>query len=433
MVSIQDHPLRYTLANELHARPFPAIEAPGTAVFLAYKPARDDGAPPDRDARRAHLLALLDRFGGHHPAPEATHHFDTLGRHSLKWESHTEFATYTAFQPGRGERPFDPALFDVFPDDWLARTPGERVTSINLMVDFIPEDEDGLLDRLHDWFVPESLAVSRVLDGAAIIATDFRIDSAGHMRMVVLVRPGVGARRIGRIVQRLCEIETYKTMSMLGLAEARALAPDLSRIDADLSQLMGGMTGSDAPADETLKALLGSAEELEKLLVRSSFRFGATGAYEALVHQRVGVLREERFHGRQTFAEFLMRRYDPSMRTVKATERRLQSMAERAMRAGQLLSTRVDVERSAQNQELLAGMNRRADLQLRLQRTVEGLSVVAVSYYAVNLATNIAAPLAATYGLGKAVVAGLLTPPVILVVWLLIRRIRRHLDLGARA
>ena len=141
------------------------------------------------------------------------------------------------------------------------------------------------------------------------------------------------------------------------------------------------------------------------------------------------MLREERFEGRQTLGEFMMRRFDPAMRTVKSAERRLQAMAERAMRAGKLLRTRVDVERSAQNQALLASMGRRADLQLRLQRTVEGLSVVAISYYAVNLAEYVAYPFAPE-GWSEGLVSAALTPPVVLVVWLAIRRIRRKAEPG---
>ena len=35
MNHIDDHPQRYALANELHARPFPALEANSRAVHLA--------------------------------------------------------------------------------------------------------------------------------------------------------------------------------------------------------------------------------------------------------------------------------------------------------------------------------------------------------------------------------------------------------------
>ena len=424
---LEDHPLRYALSNELHARPFPSIACPGQALFLAIKePAQ--AAKRDRAQDRAHLLALLDRFGADHPAPDATHYFGDLGKFRLKWEQHTEFVTYTAFLDANGDRPFDPKSWDVFPEDWLADAPGARITSAHLNIAEIPEGEAEIADALNDWMVPESLAVSHVLDETAIIAGDFRIDSAGHMRFAIFCKPDTGSRRVGRIVQRICEIETYKTMSMLGLPRAREISRRMGEMDEGLARLVGDMTGDLSKPDATLTQLLAIAAELEKLQTESAFRFGATGAYEALVMQRIEVLREERFLGRQTFGEFMMRRFDPAMRTVKATERRLLSMTERAIRAGDLLRTRVDVDRSAQNQVLLASMDRRADLQLRLQRTVEGLSVVAISYYAVNLVVYLLGPLAAQSGLSSTLLTGLVVIPVVLLVWLTVRSIRRSME-----
>jgi uncharacterized membrane-anchored protein len=216
-------------------------------------------------------------------------------------------------------------------------------------------------------------------------------------------------------------------MSMLGLMRARELGPSLNRLDAKLTDLMATMTGKGADAEQTLAELLETSAELANLGAQSSYRFAATSAYEALVNQRTDVLREERFGGRQSFAEFMMRRFDPAMRTVRSVQSRLQSMAERAARAGDLLRTRVDVERSAQNQILLASMDKRADTQLRLQRTVEGLSVVAISYYAVNLVLFVVAPFAAGYGVSKIVAAAIATPLVIALVWIMVRRIHRSM------
>ncbi len=325
--------------------------------------------------------------------------------------------TYTIFVDGVAERPFDKAAFDVFPDDWLGKAPGVCLTSAFIRVETM-SDPETIKDKLSDWFVAESLAASSILDGSAVMAGDFRIDSAGtHAVRGFRRRPDTGARRVGRIVQRVCEIETYKTMSMLGLGRARELSTRLGGIDTQLSALVDEMTAKVSHADKTLKQLLEISAELESLLAQSSFRFSATGAYEALVQQRIEVLREERFEGRQTFREFMTRRFDPAMRTVKATEARLRAMSERAIRAGDLLRTRVDVERSEQNQKLLESMDRRADLQLRLQRTVEGLSVVAISYYAVNLASYLAYPVSEPLGLSKGMLTAILTPVVVLLVW----------------
>ncbi|WP_391482501.1 DUF3422 family protein [Nereida sp. NH-UV-3] len=426
MAPITDHQLRYDLANELHARPFPSLDAPCTAVFLAIKqPA--NAVARDRSTDRAHLVDLLDRFGAAHPPPDATHFYGQIGRFTLKWEQHTEFVTYTVFEESDRGNAFDPVAFDVFPNDWLDAAPGVRLTSALFHIAPRPAD-NVVVKNLQDWFVPESLAVSCVLDDAAIIAGDFRIDPAGHMRFAIFADDDTGSRRIGRVVQRLCEIEMYKSASMLGLARVKQLGARMGALEADLSSMVGAMTDANVDADTTLQQLLTISAELENMIAKSTFRFGATGAYEAIVNQRIDVLREERFSGRQTFAEFMMRRFDPAMRTVKSTEARLQAMAGRAVRAAELLRTRVDVERSAQNQTLLASMDKRADLQLRLQKTVEGLSVVAISYYAVNLALYVLGPVGKSLDLAKVTLAAVTTPIIILLVWWLVRRIRQSMD-----
>jgi uncharacterized membrane-anchored protein len=423
MALIDDHPLRYKLANELHARPFPSMEAPCAVAYVAIKQP-NDAVSRDRQLDLDHLTALLDRHGAPHPQPGATHYYGQIGKHWLKWEQHTEFVTYTVFSEAEPKRAFDPAEFEVFPEEWLAQAPGQRVTSVLMNILKRPASDEEIAGQLSEWFVTESLAAASVLDSAAIVAGDFRIDPNGHLRFAVFASEETSDRRVGRIVQRLCEIETYKSMSMLGFARVRQLQPKLNALDTQLTSLMGAMSDEKASAETTLNDLLSISAELETLSARSSFRFGATGAYEALVNQRIEALREERFQGRQHFAEFMMRRYAPAMRTVTSAERRLEQMSSRSIRASNLLRTRVDVERSAQNQALLESMDRRSDLQLRLQRTVEGLSVVAISYYAVSLVGYTLYPMAEAMGTSKGTLSALVTLPVVLLVWWAIRRLR---------
>lgn len=429
MASIQDHELRYALANELHARPFPELAAPCFAIYLAIK-RPSDAANRDKAADVAHLHALLDRYGAPHPKAGDNHYFGEIGKYRLKWEQHTEFVTYTIFGDGVAERPFDPATFNVFPDDWLGQAPGVRITSALIRVEEMPAEEE-MRRKLDKWFVAESLAATKVLDGAAVAASDFRIDPGGHMRFAVFAGPGATERRIGRIVQRLTEIETYKSMSMLGLARVRQIQPQLGEMADKLSRLVTGFdTGFEAGSashEAQLGELLHLAAELESLHARTSFRFGATHAYEAIVTDRIRMLREERWDGRQTFHEFMNRRFDPAMRTVKSVERQLHDMGSRATRASDLLRTRVDVARSGQNQKVLESMDRRADIQLRLQETVEGLSVVAISYYAVSLLGYLVEPLAYQLHLDKAWAKAALVVPVVLVVWLAGRAVRKRL------
>ena len=219
---------------------------------------------------------------------------------------------------------------------------------------------------------------------------------------------------------------------MLALPLARATGRRLNGIERELSRLItqvGGVEGVTAEA-EILGQLTALSAEIEALAAAAAFRFGAGRAYEAIVTQRIEMLREERLSGRQSFSEFMIRRFDPAMRTCHATERRLGELSTRTSRIAELLRTRVNVAVEAQNQELLESMNRRAALQLRLQQTVEGLSVVAISYYAVSLAGYLLAPLAKATGIDKTVPTALAVVPVVGLVWWLIRRMRKRIGGG---
>ncbi len=288
---------------------------------------------------------------------------------------------------------------------------------------------DGELDRA---LVRDSLACARVIDGNALAAGDFRVAEDGFTRFALIVHGEAGPRRVGRVVQRLIEIETYRTLAMLALPVARDTARRLNEVERELSALVGqAARGRDAPSDaELLNRLTVLSAEIESLAAASAFRFGAGAAYEAIVNERIAMLREERLSGRQLFSEFMSRRFHQAMRTCHAAERRLDALSERASRTAELLRTRVSVAVEAQNQDLLTSMNRRAALQLRLQETVEGLSVVAISYYAVSLVGYLFTPVAARAGLGQGVLTALAVPPVIALVWWAVRRIRERVGAG---
>jgi uncharacterized membrane-anchored protein len=83
----------------------------------------------------------------------------------------------------------------------------------------------------------------------------------------------------------------------------------------------------------------------------------------------------------------------------------------------------------AQNQSLLASMDRRAKLQLRLQQTVEGLSIAAIVYYMAGLVGYVANalghwPLLAAWLPSNETLVGLAVLPVVLGVAWGLRRLR---------
>ena len=422
---LNNDPERLQLANELHARPFPKLTAPCRAVFLSIRP--DGAAERDPELDRASLLDLLDRFGCPHPAPGAQHYTGEMGRGWLKWENHTEFVSYTVFVPGVEPTPFHDDAMSLFPEDWLASLGGQVVSAATVRVEEAKDlstAEADFAKTMPKHFVPESLSAGIVVEDEALVASDFRIHEDGLARIVVYAVKGVGPQRLGRIVQRLLEIESYKSFALLTLPVARKIAARVTDLDKRLS-IIKDSTGDPR---ETLQVLTKLAAEVERLSTESAFRFGAAGAYEAIVNDRITVLREQRLRGRQLYSEFMTRRFDPAMRTCRSAERRLKDLSGRVARASALLSTQVNVAVEEQNQALLQSMNKRAALQLRLQQTVEGLSVVAISYYAVSLGGYLLAPLSEIAEIDKGWITAGLTPVIVAVVWLMMRRLQHQSD-----
>lgn len=118
----------------------------------------------------------------------------------------------------------------------------------------------------------------------------------------------------------------------------------------------------------------------------------------------------------------------PAVATCASTSLRLHGLSDRVAQASALLSTRVDITRERQNQALLASMDRRARLQLRLQQTVEGLSVAAIVYYVTGLIGYLAkAGKAGGLALQPDLLVGLSIPLVAGAVIFALRRARREL------
>ena len=416
-----DHPLRSALIEEVHARPFAALEPPVQASHLALV-SGEHGAADDF----AHLVRLCQRYGLSPPTEGSTHFTCDFGTFRLKWERHGEFCTYTFFCQNPSEQPFAlPAILTV-PRDWLEALPGERLVAVHIAVDLRNRPPPSAVD-LATIFESETVSGSRVFGGAALTWTDFAVHEDGFGR--ILVRDiSLDHFEVGRLVQRLLEIETYRMMALVALPLVREHGPQISLIEEETAQIARSMSEI-AGLDDT-RALLTRISRLsadvEGITARLSYRIDATRAYYALVRRRVERLREERLERLQTIEEFMERRLAPAVQTCETAARRLESFSRRLARASNLLRTQVDVALQEQNRDLLLSMDRRARLQSRLQRILEVISIVALTYYlAVLLTTILKAVKTAGVPLNVDLVTGAATPFLLAIIWLGVRWTRR--------
>lgn len=398
--------------GEVHSRPHPLVETPRVLIQLSFMTEAGSGVD------HAVLSELSRRLGIAAPDRQARHHAMKWGQGSVRWERHTEFSTYLWEGPlgetGRSDE--DSPFGNGF------SPPGAVISGIRLEIrKWTPASE-----KLIASFDPTSLCYSVVENGAAAIVTDFRQDGDGLTRILVLDR-GMTPARTGALSQRLIDIETYRTLAMLGLPMALSLSSRVRRIEDRLAQITREMKVSEARDSQMLLAdLTELAAELEADAAASLYRFGASRAYDGIVRERLDALDEAVVPGYDTWAGFLQRRVAPAMRTCRSVEERQANLSRKLTRATTLLRTWVDVEVEKQNRDLLASMNNRARVQLRLQQTVEGLSVAAVSYYVVGLVGYIAKGASVlNHVFAPEVVTAAAVPPVVLLVWWGVRRIRR--------
>jgi uncharacterized membrane-anchored protein len=373
-----NHPQRLQLASEVHARPFMVVEAPAQVTHVAIFAGDDHGL------HHHALERLCRRFGVAPAAADAKHFSQDLGVFRLKWENHTEFSTYTFVVDGPFERPFAAPPSDLVPADWLHSLGATVLAATQLALErggaLAPGDA-----RLRSYFPGSVLVGSRVVNGAELW-TDFRVGPDGYSRFL-LRDTGLREMQSGRLIQRVCEIETYRMMALLALPLARETLPRISQLERELAAVTQRMVGTAVGSSDhdLLETLTGIAARIEALNLLTDYRFGAALAYDSLVRARIAELREERIEGVPTVGEFMERRLLPAMDTCQTAAARQENLAARVARSNDLLRTRVNIAQEAQNQAVLQSLNRNAGMQVRLQQAVEGLSVVAISYYLVAL------------------------------------------------
>jgi len=411
VMGFPSHEGRPNALGEVHARPHPLISAPRALVQLSFM--TDGGSGVDH----AVLSDLSRRLGIAAPDRHARHHAMKWGQGTLRWERHTEFSTYLWEGPlGRDGRQAEDSPFG---NGFMA--PGTVISAVRLEI----RKWTAQAERLIATFDPASLCYSLVEGGKAAVVTDFRQDGDGLTRILILDR-GMSPARTGALSQRVIEIETYRTLAMLGLPLANTLSARVRRMEDRLASITSEMRAEGRDSQQLLAELTGLAAELEADAAASLYRFGASRAYDGIVEERLAALDEQAVPGHDTWTGFLQRRVAPAMRTCRSVEERMANLSRKLTRATTLLRTWVDVEVEKQNRDVLASMNNRARLQLRLQQTVEGLSVAAVSYYVVGLIGYLAKGTGLFGASAKPeLVTALSVPLVVAAVWLFVRRLRR--------
>ncbi|KAB2887149.1 MAG: DUF3422 domain-containing protein, partial [Burkholderiaceae bacterium] len=409
------HPHRAAIMDEIHARPVDLIPATCRLRRLVFIVPAAPGA----------MQAIFRQFKAfcsqsNLPVPDDTarqYSFTNTHRH-VTWEFHTEFVTVT-WRSDLGDK-------DNYPEDV-----GLHVAESGLLIGAVRIDviaEAQVPERLVPGFNLPSLCLSHFESTLAQVATDFVPDAERFVRFELAVGALTQLRR-SIIVRRLLEVETYRTMALLALPAAREIEPELRDTEVKLSAMLERM--SDATAPSATQAALDELHALSircgRISERLSYRFAAAKAYGAVLQARLDGLRESATVRGSTLAHYIGNRVDPALATCSAIEKRLAVLSDKLERAIGLLEVRIGVDMQKQNAALLDSIAQNTHNQFLLQRTVEGLSTIAISYYLLGILSYAAAGWLDELHWQKTLMLSIATPTVLLLVWAFVRRLRnRH-------
>jgi uncharacterized membrane-anchored protein len=415
------HALQADLFDELHNRPFPLLNSP---VSISHWVMLD---PTDRKTELKHIGDLARQYSVAPPDQDANCYYTSLGEFQFRWERHTEFSSYMVIVPFTGERPFSDTALSVLPSTWISNLSGSMIGGEHIELRSNSGKEVDARS-LHPYFDGQSLMGSRVLDDKASLWTSLRSHSDGFCRILVYTQ-SEDLCECGRLVRSLIELSAYRNLTLIALPIARNLIPVVSNLEFKLAELTQRLTDNSNFKGEKLllEELSVFAAKLERLVSENNFRFAATEAYYRLSEDRLLELNEQPLNTLRTLKEFHQRRFRPGFSTCQSVRSRMNDLSVRVNRSSSLLRTRVDLILESQNQDLLRSMDRRAKLQIRMQQTVEGLSIIAMTHYTLSLLGYLikAIPTDLMF-ISYDLILAISTPIIFVAAWLSVRRIRNR-------
>ncbi len=420
---INFHPQHLELHQEMHARPYPRMSAPCVISHIAFF---HDEKELASEYNCINELAKIYHVNGITTGTNS--YFQEFDHFNMRWENHREFSTITIIRPMSDPLPNNASALDMFPEGWLEKFPGEVISASNISIS--SEFDDRLI---ASYLGKNPTIASHLIDNRVTLWSSLHLDKQGFTRFFICentqYKEGAGRKQLGRIVLKILEIETYRQMALLALPLAKSIAPKAAELGQQCARILENMTKINQSDDESklLQELTKVAAEVEKLRASSSYRFSATSAYAELVNSRIDELEQQRVEGKDMLGEFVQRRFMPAIRTCKSVQLQLESLSKRLTRASDLLRTRVDQTIAEQNQKLLESMNRRSHMQLRLQQTVEGLSVAAISYYLISLLKIFLHGINGIwFHFNENLVLTISAPIVLLTIFIIVRNMKKH-------
>ncbi|MEL7444291.1 MAG: DUF3422 domain-containing protein [Pseudomonadota bacterium] len=417
---MRQHELRTQVVKEMHLRRWEMLCVP--CLYMQWVVLLEP------DEREAEYTAIEKRLGALNNGGNTTHRSGRLSeRVAFTWERHSEGTTISLF--------VDRGTADEFLHlkehaelaaaiDWVESLPGAVLRATRAIVVDKEKEAETIVARTG--FESHEL-VSCHIGKSARIWSDFRVKPDGF-GAIIIASSGTKPSDLTRLIQRLQELGNYRNRALLGLPIAQKIWPSLNQTESDLTDIAHRIAEGRDTDDQLMREISELSVNLNAGITEASFRMSATAAYGSLVDERLKELESRRIEGYASLNYFTQRRFAPAVRFCSAVTKRQGELAERAGQLATLLRARIETRIENQNGRLLRSMDRNAAMQLRLQRLVEGLSIVAASYYALGVISYVLGGLSKLVpAIDKDLVLAILVIPVVIGIYAFVQAAKKRL------
>jgi len=415
----EKHLLFDALVTEFHSRRFPSIQGSVTLSQVTISHNKSTKAE-----QIEHLQALAKIYNVSEPSNDTACYYQDLGELDIRWEYHTEFSTYTFIRLNINETPFHCSAWSVLPSIWCTNIPGLLIAATHLDM----QNKKPSFSHLQQLFAGHAMAASFIAENNAQVWTSFK-PASDHFDRILIINHELNGSQTGRTLRCLLEISSYRMMSLLSFPLAKKLLPTIAAMEKKLANItidLNNIKESNKSQKRLLNMLSELSAQLESLIADSQYRFDASNAYLDLVNNRLDELKEQEISGVTMLSDFLSRRLTPAIRTGSSVKTRMQNLSNRIEKSSDLLRTKISLGLEEQNQDLLKALNRRSHIQLRLHQLVESVSMIAISYYVIQMISYmLVLPTKWLEVISKEQVIALSVPLVITSVWYILHKLKR--------
>jgi uncharacterized membrane-anchored protein len=341
----------------------------------------------------------------------------------IRWEYHTKFSIYTFIRFNKDEAPFHCSAWLLLPHSWCTSILGLLIAATHIDI----QSSKPSHSQLQQIFVGHAISANFIAENNAVVWTSFKPASDNFDRILV-VNHELNGSQTGRSLRCLLEISSYRMMALLSFPLAKRLLPIIATMEKKLANItidLKHIKESNKSQKILLNKLSELSAQLESLIADNQYRFDASNAYLDLVINRLDELKEQEISGVTTLSDFLSRRLTPAIRTGSSVKKRMLNLSNRIEKPSDLLRTKISLGLEEQNQDLLKALNRRSHIQLRLHQLVESVSMIAISYYVIQMISYVLVlPTKWLDIVSKDQVIALSVPIVITSVWYTLHKLK---------